>query len=37
MPKGYSIADPTKWTNFEVIDFELKPEEDEDVTVAIEC
>lgn len=36
MPKGYAIADTAKWTNFEVIDFDLKPEAPEDITVAIE-
>lgn len=36
MPKGYAVADPKNYTNFEVIDFKLKPEGDEDVTVAIQ-
>jgi alcohol dehydrogenase (NADP+) len=29
--------DTSKWTDFKVIDFDLKPEEDDDVTIAIEC
>lgn len=37
MAKGYAIADPKKWTEFQVIDFDLKPEEADDVTVAIDC
>lgn len=36
MPKGYAVADTKNYTNFEVIDFKLKPEADEDVTVAIQ-
>lgn len=36
MPKGYSISDTKKWTDFKVIDFDLKPETDDDVTVAIQ-
>jgi alcohol dehydrogenase (NADP+) len=36
MPKGYAIADPKKFTDFKVIDFDLKPEAEDDVTVAIQ-
>lgn len=28
MPKGYAIHDTNKWTDFKVIDFDLKKEED---------
>lgn len=35
MPKGYAVKDPKDWTNFQVTEFELKPEEDDDVTLSI--
>lgn len=36
MPKGYAIADTNKWTDFKVIDFDLKTPEDDDVDVDIQ-
>ncbi len=36
MPKGYAVEDPKRWTEFTIKEFELKSEEPEDVTVAIE-
>ncbi|PWN91190.1 GroES-like protein [Acaromyces ingoldii] len=36
MPKGYAIADTKKWTDFKVIDFDLKTPEDDDVDVDIQ-
>ncbi|SHO75990.1 Similar to S.cerevisiae protein ADH6 (NADPH-dependent medium chain alcohol dehydrogenase) [Malassezia sympodialis ATCC 42132] len=35
MPKGYAIHDTKNWTDFKVIDFELKTPEDDDVEVSI--
>jgi alcohol dehydrogenase (NADP+) len=35
MAKGYAIADTKKWTDFKVIEYDLKPAEDDDVTLAI--
>jgi len=37
MAKGYAIKDPKNWTNFQVVDFELKTPEDDDVDIEIEC
>jgi alcohol dehydrogenase (NADP+) len=36
MPKGYGITDTKDWTNFKVVDFDLKSEDPDDVTVEIE-
>jgi alcohol dehydrogenase (NADP+) len=36
MPKGYAIADTKKWSDFKVIDFELKTHDEDDVDVAIQ-
>ncbi|KDN53332.1 GroES-like protein [Tilletiaria anomala UBC 951] len=35
MPKGYAIHDTKDWTNFKVEDFDLKPAEDDDITLSI--
>jgi alcohol dehydrogenase (NADP+) len=35
MPKGYAITDTKKWHDFQVVDFELKTAEDDDVDVHI--
>ena len=35
MPKGYAIHDTKNWTDFKVIDFDLKKPEDHDVEVKI--
>ena len=35
MPKGYAISDTKNWTDFKVIDFDLKKPADDDIDVAI--
>ncbi|KAI3626309.1 hypothetical protein CBS9595_001670 [Malassezia furfur] len=35
MPKGYAISDTKNWTDFKVIDFDLKTPEDDDIDVSI--
>ncbi|WFD29348.1 alcohol dehydrogenase (NADP(+)) [Malassezia sp. CBS 17886] len=35
MPKGYAIHDAKNWTDFKVIDFDLKTPADDDVDVAV--
>ena len=36
MPQGYAIEDTKKWSDFKVVNFELKTAEDDDVDVAIQ-
>ncbi|PKI85429.1 Adh7p [Malassezia vespertilionis] len=35
MPKGYAIKDVKNWTDFQVIDFDLKKPADDDIDIAI--
>lgn len=35
--KGYGIADTSKYTEFTVKEYELKPAQDKDVTIKITC